>query len=71
MPSNSHTHHSPSTTMTFSCGPIHIDLFLRRMWHPAPDDGWLILDEDGNWQGNVTIPIGKTHVRIHSYEGIY
>lgn len=51
--------------MTFHCGPINIDLSVRRLWHP--DNGWLIEDEHGNWQGNVTVPIGKTHVRIHIY----
>lgn len=51
--------------MTFDCDPIKIELHLRTIWHPQ--EGQLIKDDDGNWQGEVTLPIGKAHVRIRSY----
>lgn len=71
MPSDSPKHRSPSTTMTFTCGPIEIDIFLRKMWHPAPGDGWLTFDPDSeSWQGKARLPIGKSHVCMDSYDGI-
>lgn len=51
-----------SSTMTFICGPVTVDVLARQAFHPL--DAQLGQDINGTWHGHATLRIGKNRVRI-------